>query len=100
MGWKGREMTTRELLSLFEADAALLRTFEAVAKERKIRFGALRETLGLEQEDILEKLGELEQANLIKSQEAPGQVEDLRWYSITAEGLATERELNRLELAR
>lgn len=90
-------MTTRELLSLFEDDEALLRAFEVVARERKIRFGALRETLGSEREDILEKLGELEQANLIKSQDAPGQVEDLRWYSITAEGLAAERELYRLE---
>lgn len=89
---------TRELLSLFEGDDALLRAFEVVARERKIRFGVLQETLGSERGDILEKLGELEEANLIKSQEAPGQVEDLRWYSMTARGLAAERELHRLKL--
>lgn len=88
---------TRELLSFFE-DESLLRAFEVVAGERKIRFGAFREASGADREDALERLGKLEEAELIKSQDAPGQVEDLRWYSMTAKGLAAERELHRLNL--
>ena len=87
----------RELLSFFE-DESLLRAFEVVADERKIRFGAFREALGAERDDALKSLERLEEADLIKSQDAPGQVEDLRWYSMTAKGLAAERELHRLEL--
>jgi len=88
---------TRELLSFFE-DEALLRAFEVVAEERKIRFAALLEALGAERNDALDRLGKLEDEGLIKSQNAPGQVEDLRWYSMTAKGLAAERELHRLRL--
>lgn len=88
---------TREILSFFE-DESLLRTFEVVADERKIRFGPLQEALGTERNDALDKLGKLEDAGLIKSQNAPGQVEDLRWYSMTAKGLAAEREVHRLRL--
>lgn len=88
---------TRELLSFFE-DTSLLRAFEVVAEERKIRFGELREILNLGREEVIGKLDRLEEAGLVKSRNAPGHIEDLNWYFVTAKGLAAEREVHRLEL--
>lgn len=77
-------------------DPPLLRAFEVVAGKRKIRFGELLETLGAGRADARERLGRLEDDGLIKSQDAPSQLEDLGWYSVTAKGLAAERRLRRL----
>lgn len=84
-----------ELRRLFGEDEDLQRTFELVAKERKIRFEDLTETLGTGKSAVLGKLHQLEKEDLIKSQASPGQMEGLQWYSVTAKGLRTERELHR-----
>lgn len=93
---------SRELLTLFDQDHALRNTFDIVVRERRVRFGDLLDLSDMSKELILEKLHRLEKESLIKPQDAPGMVEDLRWYSVTARGLAFERLLRRrrrLELA-
>jgi hypothetical protein len=92
----GELMFTKELVMLFEDDAALYKIFEAVATERKIRFRNLLESLHMDREDTLDRLRQLEDAGLIKSQDASDGLEDLRWYSLTARGYTAEPELSRL----
>lgn len=90
---------TRELLSMFFEDKSNLRVFEGVAGERTVRLKDLRESLDISSEEVLEALDRLEEQNLIKWQGSPEEAEDFRWYYITEEGLAAERQLHRLELA-
>lgn len=73
--------------------------FEAVAKARTIRVKDLEDTLNMSKEDILTALDELEAADLIEIREAPEHLEGFRTSYPTAEGLHTQRELRRLELA-
>jgi Mn-dependent DtxR family transcriptional regulator len=87
---------TKGLLSLFEGDAALRETFEVVAEEKKARFQDLLESLGVGREEALDRLYRLEEAGLIKSKEAPGAIEDLRWYYLTGKGWTARRRVRRL----
>lgn len=92
----------KDLLTLFDREEALRTTFEIVVRERRIRLGDLREILDQDKESVLRQVHQLEKESLVKAQNGPGAVEDLRWYSVTARGLAVERALRRrrrLELA-
>jgi DNA-binding HxlR family transcriptional regulator len=92
-------VTHHELLTLF--NPSTLAVFGVVAKERTVRFKDLLDTLesiDLDRKRLRESLDQLEEAKLIKSQDAPEGVEDFKWYYITEEGLTVERELRRLEM--
>jgi carbonic anhydrase len=92
-------MTHHELLALFKPST--LAVFSVVAKERTVRFKDLLdelESIHLDRNDVRESLDQLEEAKLIKSQDAPEGVEDFKWYYITEEGLTVERELRRLQM--
>jgi uncharacterized alkaline shock family protein YloU len=91
---------TPDPISLLAANATALKTFETVAKARAVRFKDLRTYLGLRKEEAEERLSQLEDAHLIKSQEAPEQEEAFKIYYITAEGLSTERLLQSSGLSR
>ena len=82
-------------MTLFDQDRALRDTFDIVVRERRVRFGDLLDLSDMGKESVVEKLHQLERQSLIKSQDAPGAFEDLRWYSVTARGLAFERQLRR-----
>lgn len=85
-----------QVLSLFREDEDLYKVFSAVAEERKIRFEDLLGSLHMDREDTLERLGRLEEAGLLKRRESAEEIEDRRWYYVTAEGLTWEPELRKL----
>lgn len=89
---------TRKVLSVLGSNANR-QVFEAVAKARTVRVKDLENSLGMSRENILEALEELEGAGLVEVLEAPEHLEGFRTSYPTAEGLSTQRELRRLELA-
>lgn len=94
-------MNAKEILSFFRDDPALLEAFEGIARQRKIRLQDLLETLGMDKETTIENLHRLEDVGYIGSREAPGHLEDLRWYYLTSRGWAARihvRKLHELEL--
>jgi DNA-binding MarR family transcriptional regulator len=93
----GERVQMRELLSFFEDDPKLLEIFRVIARQRKIRLqGLLEESSGAEKEATIERLRRLEDAGFVKSREAPGNLEDLRWYYLTSKGWAARRRVREL----
>jgi DNA-binding transcriptional ArsR family regulator len=88
---------TAALLALV-GDEANRKVLETVAQKRTPRFKDLEESLDLDREEIRESLDALEKAGLVKSQEAPRNVEDFRTFYASAAGLRAEQELRRLQL--
>lgn len=89
-----------DAISLLAANPVALKAFETVANARTIRFKDLQSSLDSGKEDAQKSLSQLEEVNLIGSQDAPEQLEDFKTYYITAEGLSTERQLQSSELAK
>lgn len=93
-------MTPHELLTFFNPSTTLP-VFNAVARERTVRFKDLLDALesaDLDREQVHQSLEQLQEAKLIESQDAPEGVENFRWYYVTEEGLTAERELRRLQV--
>lgn len=89
---------TREVLSLLGSDETR-KVFEAVAKARMTRVKDLEESLNMDRKDILKALDELQTAGLVEVREAPEDLEGFKTSYPTVDGLSTERQLRRMELA-
>lgn len=70
------------------------KVFEAVVEKLTIRFKDLVDSLDLDENEVAESLGKLEQAKLIEESSAP--LRDFKTFYVTADGLSANRELRRL----
>ncbi len=87
---------TPQVLSLL-GNESNRKVLETVVQKRTPRFKDLDESLDLEREEIRKILSELEEAGLVKSEEAPRDVEDFKTIYPSADGLTAEHELRRLQ---
>lgn len=67
--------------------------FRAVARERRVTLRKLGEELGLDKDELHDKLSALKKAELVE--EKPSSIEDLNIYYLTRYGFSAERRLKR-----